>query len=208
MKSLRGRILRIPAAFLGAMIAGTAVFGMTAHAQEAPPDGWFKACTKQEEVDVCNVQYILRADSGQLLTSVNLIQVEGKVNRRVLQIAVPSGRLIPPGVGLQVDDSSTQKVDYAICLPDRCVAETQLSEEIVSAFKRGSTLKLTSVNFQNQQNPLEVTLQGFTDAFEGEPLDQSDLDERQQKLDEFVNKNNEELTNRLKEAQERAKSGQ
>ncbi|WP_445082837.1 invasion associated locus B family protein [Chelativorans sp. YIM 93263] len=209
MKSLRGRISRMPAAFLGALFVGTAAFGVSAHAQqEGPPDGWFKACTKQEDVDVCNVQYILRADSGQLLTSINLIEVEGKVNRRVLQIAVPTGRLIPPGVGLQVDENATQKVDYAICLPDRCVAETQLNDNIISAFKRGSALRLTSVNFQNQQNPLEITLQGFTNAYDGEPLDQSDLDERQQKLDEFVSKNNEELANRLKDAQERAKSGQ
>jgi len=189
------------------MLAGIG-YANTALAQQQPPDGWFKACTKQEDIDVCNVQYLLRADSGQLLTSVNLIEVKGKVNRRVLQIAVPTGRLIPPGVGLQIDTGTTQKIDYAICVPDRCVAEAQLTDEIVNSFKRGSELTLTSVNFQNQPNPMKVTLKGFTGAFDGEPLQQADLDERQKKLEEFVSKNNQEFAEKLKQAQEQAKQAQ
>ncbi|WP_028032953.1 invasion associated locus B family protein [Chelativorans sp. J32] len=205
MMSLRAKAYGL-AAVVG-MLAGIG-YANTALAQQQPPDGWFKACTKQEDIDVCNVQYLLRADSGQLLTSVNLIEVKGKVNRRVLQIAVPTGRLIPPGVGLQIDTGTTQKIDYAICVPDRCVAEAQLTDEIVNSFKRGSELTLTSVNFQNQPNPMKVTLKGFTGAFDGEPLQQADLDERQKKLEEFVSKNNQEFAEKLKQAQEQAKQAQ
>jgi len=205
MMSLRAKAYGL-AAVVG-MLAGIG-YANTALAQQQPPDGWFKACTKQEDIDVCNVQYLLRADSGQLLMSVNLIEVKGKVNRRVLQIAVPTGRLIPPGVGLQIDTGTTQKIDYAICVPDRCVAEAQLTDEIVNSFKRGSELTLTSVNFQNQPNPMKVTLKGFTGAFDGEPLQQADLDERQKKLEEFVSKNNQEFAEKLKQAQEQAKQAQ
>ncbi|WP_159585793.1 invasion associated locus B family protein [Chelativorans xinjiangense] len=205
MMSLKARASCLAAAFSGTLGLAAVGYGSAAFAQQEPPQGWFKACTKQEEVDVCNVQFMLRANSGQLLTSVNLIEVTGKVNRRVLQIAVPTGRLVPPGVGLQIDAGNTQKVDYAICVPDRCVAEAQLTDEMVNSFKRGSELTLTSVNFQNQPNPVKVTLQGFTGAYDGEPLEQSDLDERQKKLEEFVSKNNEEFAERLKKAQENAK---
>ncbi|MCT7375416.1 invasion associated locus B family protein [Chelativorans salis] len=208
MMSLKARASCLAAAFSGTLGLAAVGYGSAAFAQQEPPQGWFKACTKQEEVDVCNVQFMLRANSGQLLTSVNLIEVTGKVNRRVLQIAVPTGRLVPPGVGLQIDDGNTQKVDYAICVPDRCVAEAPLTDELVNSFKRGSELTLTSVNFQNQPNPVKVTLQGFTGAYDGEPLEQSDLDERQKKLEEFVSKNNEEFAERLKKAQENAKQSQ
>lgn len=209
MKSLIAKATRLALVFGGAMAASVAAGGGAAVAQQqAQPDGWFKACTKQDEVDVCNVQHLLRTQSGQLLTAINLIEVKGKVNRRVLQIAVPTARLIPPGVGLQVDGGATTKIDYAICLPDRCVAEAQLSDQIVASFKKGSELTLTSVNFQNQPNPIKITLKGFTDAFDGEPLKQEDLNARQQKLQEFVNKNNEEFTKKLKEAQEKAKQAQ
>ncbi|MFC6490641.1 invasion associated locus B family protein [Nitratireductor sp. GCM10026969] len=208
MMSLKARANRTATALFGALGVAVAGYGGAAMAQQQgdqPPQGWFKACTKQEEVDVCNVQFLRRAGTGQLVTSVNLIEVEGKVNRRVLQIAVPTGRLIPPGIGLQIDGGSTQKIDYAVCVPDRCVAEAQLNDEIVSSFKRGSELTLTSVNFQNQPNPVNITLQGFTDAYDGEPLQQDDLDDRQRKLEEYVNKNTEEFADRLRQAQERAK---
>ncbi|TIX95390.1 MAG: invasion associated locus B family protein, partial [Mesorhizobium sp.] len=36
--------------------------------QQQIPQGWFKACTKQEDVDICNVQNIVTAGNGQLVT--------------------------------------------------------------------------------------------------------------------------------------------
>lgn len=209
MKSQNAKAHRLIVALLGGVCMAVIGASNAARAQQQePPQGWFKACTKQEDVDVCNVQFLRRADTGQLLTAVNLIEVKGKVNRRVLQIAVPTGRLIPPGIGMQIDGGATRKIEYAICVPDRCVAEAPLTDEIVNSFKRGSELTLTSVNFQNQPNPIKVTLQGFTNAFDGEPLQQSELDERQKKLEEFVSKNNEEFAERLKQAQEEAKQSQ
>lgn len=209
MMSLKTNARRMAIVLFGVLGSAVAVNG-AAVAQEQPqmPDGWFKACTKQEEVDICNVQFMARADTGQLLSAVNLIEVKGSVNRRLVQIVVPTSRLIPPGIGLQIDGGAAQKIDYAICLPDRCLAETQLTDDMIASFKRGSELTLTSVNFQNQPNPIKVTLSGFTAAYDGEPLRQDDINERQQKLEEFVSKNNEEFADKLKQAQERAKQAQ
>lgn len=210
MTSPRAKAIRTLFAVAG--IAGMTAAGTGAASaqsqQQQPPQGWFKACTNQEDVDLCNVQNILVADSGQLLTGVSLIEVEGKVNRKVFQITVPSGRMIPPGVGMQVDGGQTQKIDYAICLPDRCIAEAPLTDQLVNTFKRGSELTLTSVNFQNKPNPIKVTLSGFTDAYEGDPLPQASIEDRKQKLQDFVDKNNEAFTDKLREAQERAKQSQ
>ena len=184
-----------------------AAAAVPASAQQQPvPQGWFKVCTKQEEVDICNVQNMVSASNGQLVTGVSLIELKGKVNRKVFQVTVPTGRLIPPGIGVQVDNNKTQKLDYVICFPDRCVAEVQLTDQIVSSFKKGSELTLTSVNFQNQPNPVKVSLQGFTGAYDGPPLQQSDLEDRQKKLQEFVSKNNQDFAKKLKEEQEKAKS--
>jgi invasion protein IalB len=204
-KSRTARIA-VMAAGAAAILAGGVA---TASAQQGPqlPQGWFKACTKQEDVDICNVQNILVSESGQLLTGVSLLELKGKVNRRVFQITVPSGRMLPPGIGLQVDGGQTRKIDYLICLPDRCVGEVPLTDEIVNSFKRGQQLVLTSVNFQNQPNPIQVPLSGFTAAFDGPPLQQSDIEDRQRQLEEFVNKNNEEFQRKLKEEQEKAKAG-
>ena len=199
------------AAPLSVFIAGVASLvaigtAPAAAQQQQVPNGWFKACTKQEEVDICNVQNIIVADSGQLVTGVSLIELKGKVNRKVFQVTVPTGRLVPPGIGLQIDGGKAQKLDYVICFPDRCVAEVPLGDQLVASFKKGGELTLTSVNFQNQQNPVKVSLNGFTSAYDGAPLQQADIEDRQKKLQEFVKKNDEDFAKKLKEEQEKAKA--
>jgi hypothetical protein len=116
--------------------------------------------------------------------------------------------MVPPGIGMQIDGGQTQKVDYMICLPDRCIAEVPLSDQLVASFKRGQQVTLTSVNFQNQPNPIQVSLNGFTGAFDGAPLQQSDIEDRQRKIQEFVSKNTDDFAKKLKEEQERAKQAE
>lgn len=190
-----------------AMLLAGGISGAAAQQQPEIPEGWFKVCNKQQDVDVCNVQNIVFAESGQFITGVSLLQLEGKVNRKIFQVTVPSGRMLPPGIGIQIDGGQTQKIDYVICLPDRCIGEVPLSDNLVNSFKRGSEVVLTSVNFQNQPNPIKVSLSGFSSAFDGDPMQQSDLEDRQKQLEEFVNKNTEDFARKLREEQEKAKQG-
>jgi len=121
-------------------------------------------------------------------------------------VTVPSGRLVPPGIGLQIDANKPVKLDYVICFPDRCVAEVPLTDTLVQSFKKGQALTLTSINFQSQPNPIKVALSGFSGAFDGPPLQQSDIEDRQKKLQDFVAKNNQDFAKKLKEEQDKAKA--
>ena len=206
MTSLNSNAFRL--SLVAAGVAGVLCAAVpSASAQEQQiPQGWFKACTKQEDVDICNVQNITTAGNGQLITGVSLIDLRGKVNRKVFQVTVPTGRLVQPGIGLQIDGGKTQKLDYVICFPDRCVAEVPLTDQLVGAFKKGQALTLTSINFQSQPNPIKVALQGFSGAYDGPPLQQSDIEDRQKKVQDFVAKNNQDFAKKLKEEQDKAKT--
>jgi len=206
MTSLNSNAFRL--SLVAAGVAGVLCAAVpSASAQEQIPQGWFKACTKQEDVDICNVQNITTAGNGQLITGVSLIDLRGKVNRKVFQVTVPTGRLVQPGIGLQVDGGKTQKLDYVICFPDRCVAEVPLTDQLVTSFKKGQQITLTSINFQNQPNPIKIALSGFSEAFDGPAMKQSDIEDRQKKLQDFVAKNNEDFAKKLKEEQDKAKAG-
>ncbi|MGN6146053.1 MAG: invasion associated locus B family protein [Mesorhizobium sp.] len=206
MTSLNSNEFRL--SLVAAGVAGVLCAAVpSASAQEQIPQGWFKACTKQEDVDICNVQNITTAGNGQLITGVSLIDLRGKVNRKVFQVTVPTGRLVQPGIGLQVDGGKTQKLDYVICFPDRCVAEVPLTDQLVTSFKKGQQITLTSINFQNQPNPIKIALTGFSEAFDGPAMKQSDIEDRQKKLQDFVAKNNEDFAKKLKEEQDKAKAG-
>ena len=172
----------------------------------APPQGWFKVCAKQEDNDICNVQNIVTAESGQLLTAVSMIEVKGKVTKKIFQISVPTGRLIQAGIGLQIGQNKPTKVDYAICFPDRCIAEGALSPELVAAFKKAKDITLTSVNFQNKPNPIKISLDGFGPAYDGPGIKQSELEDQNKKLEDAIAKKKDDFAKKLKDEQDKAKA--
>ncbi|MDO1583647.1 invasion associated locus B family protein [Rhizobium oryzicola] len=176
-----------------------------AAAPGAPPLGWFKTCDKQDDSDVCAVQNVLLSQNGQLITAVGLITVEGKVNRKILQVSVPSARLIQPGITMQIDGGKGQKMDYVLCIPDRCTAELPLTDAMIASLKKGTDVVFTSINFRRAPNPIKVSLGGFTGAFDGQPISQSQLAESQRSLQESMQKKAEEARKKLEDAQNAAK---
>lgn len=193
---------------LGAATAPTVVGAQDAAAPAtAGTAKWFKTCTKQEEADVCVVQNQLVAQNGQLLTAVGVISVEGKVNRKILQVTVPTARLIPPGIMMQIDGAKGMKLDYAVCLPDRCTAEMPLTDALIANLKKGNEVVFTSVNFRRAPNPIKIPLEGFTGAYDGEAMSQSQAEERQRLLQEAMQKKQEERNKAINDAQDAAKQG-
>ena len=170
-----------------------------------PPSGWYKVCSKQEDNDICNTQIQSVASTGQVVTAISLIEIKGAVNRSLFQITVPSGRLIPAGIKLTIDEKKNTTLPYVYCFPQSCMAEVNLDEALVTVLKAGGKLLVTSTNFQNKENPIEITLSGFTAAYTGPPIKQDALADRQKKLQDELQKKAEEARKKLQEAQEAAK---
>ncbi|MBB3318983.1 MULTISPECIES: invasion associated locus B family protein [unclassified Rhizobium] len=202
-----------------AVMLGAAAAPVSSYAQEAaaPADapataagaprlGWYKTCSKQEDNDVCVVQNVVLAGGGQLVTGVGLISVSGKINNKSLQVSVPPARLIPPGVAMQIDGGKAQKIDYLMCMPDRCVAQIPLTDAMVASLKKGTDLVLTSINFRRAPNPIKISLEGFTGAFDGEAVSASKLAESQKSLQDSMQKKADEARKKLEEAQKAAKA--
>ncbi|MBL4892649.1 MAG: invasion associated locus B family protein [Rhizobiaceae bacterium] len=177
-----------------------------ANAQNAPRSkGWYKVCSEQNETKICNTQYQAVAGTGQVVTSVNLAEITGKVKRRVFQITVPTGRLIPPGIIMQVDSKKGAKLPYVYCVPRNCAAEVKLDDNLVQILKNGGELTVISTNVQNKQNPIKITLSGFTAAYDGPPLKQDELQTKQKELQTELRKKADATRKKLQEAQEAAK---
>ena len=63
------------------------------------------------------------------------------------------------------------------------------------------------VNFRAAKNPVKVTLKGFTAAFDGPPLKRNEVQDRQKQLEAELQKKAKETADKLKAAQDAAKSG-
>ncbi|WP_255699755.1 invasion associated locus B family protein [Jiella avicenniae] len=206
LSKLAGVLVGTATLLAGTPLANAQDANANANAQVLPTE-WFKVCTKQGDNDICNTQYSLIAETRQLITAVNLIEVKGKVNQKVMQAVVPTGRVIPPGVQIKVDGNQPQALNYSVCFPNRCIAEAELTDAMIASMKKGSQMVVTSINFQRQANPIPVTLKGFTDAFDGPPKDESALAQRQKELNDALQKQAEERRKRFEDAQNAAKQG-
>lgn len=194
---------RALASFMTTAVA-VATLGAPALAQQqqqnqnsAQASGWFKTCNENDTRKVCNVQYRIAAANGVNITSINLIEVTGDVERKVMQLIVPTGRSLPPGIQVRVDDKRATSIPFLYCRPQGCVAEVRLDDTLVGIFKQGGKVEVTTINFQGKENPVPVSLQGFTAAYDGPPVEVEDPNARQETLAEQL---------RLKAEEERAKS--
>lgn len=159
---------------------------------QAKATGWYKTCDEGEGRKICNVQYRVAAPNGVNITTLNLVEITGNVERRIFQIIVPTGRSLPQGIQIRVDDKRATAIPYLYCRPQGCTAEVKLDDSLVGIFKKGGKLEITTINFKGKENPVPVTLKGFTAAFDGPPRKREETNTRQQSLADQLEKKAEE----------------
>lgn len=186
-------------------IVAMLIFFRPAYAQDMM-QGWYKICNRQQDVDVCNTMNNVVSDTGQYLTMVNLIEVVGKQNQKRIGIQVPTGRFIPEGIKVSVDNTIGKVIPYVICNGPTCIANDVLDDKLINAMKKGKTLMITSVNFQGTSNPIEISLHGFSSTFSGPGMHEQAFQEKQRNLQKAVQAKQKEIEDKMRSEQEKAKA--
>ncbi|WP_455480048.1 invasion associated locus B family protein [Bartonella sp. B23] len=189
-------------------LAGAVVFFLTIHASagaQTLSQGWYKVCSKQHDVDVCNTMNTVVSNTGQPLTAFNLVEIKGKQNEKRIGIQVPTGRFLPEGVHIQIGDNFSKKVPYIICNGPSCIANDILDDKLIAAMKSGSKMIVTTINFRGSANPIEFSLNGFTAAYTGPGMEEKDFQQEQIKLQQAIQSKQKEIEDRMRAEQEKAK---
>jgi len=148
-------------------VADDAVAAATAGAG-VPSTNWLKVCDPLEDGQkACIMRQVVLAN-GQFLGSFLLRDDPGQESRLLAVAAVPLGVLLPFGLTWQIDGSKPVRVPYMLCDPTSCATQLVINEQYVNSLKKGSTLKLTAKNRQNQDLTIEIDLAGFTATYDGE----------------------------------------
>ena len=187
-----------------ALAAAVAVPSAPATAQE-DDNPWVKICNTDPNAqkEICLISQELRSDSGQFLASVAIRETPGEQRRSLLTV-VPVGMLIQPGVQLQVDGSEPETAQYTICMSNACWAELPIDDGFVNRMKRGGKLQITAINQQAKQVRFDMTLIGFTAAYESEGMSPQAMQARQQDLQKQLEQRAQEARDRLVSAQREA----
>jgi len=105
----------------------------------------FKSARRADTKVVCRTTISGAWDTGQVAIRFDLIEREGDAAARV-QILVPTGFYLPPGIKLTVDGGAPVQIPYVICLSNACVAGNVADPTFVRDLDSGQKLVLEAVN--------------------------------------------------------------
>jgi len=88
---------------------------------------------------------------------------------RLMRVLAPLGVLLPNGLGLRIDSADVGKVSFVRCLPNGCVAEVVVNDELMTKLRSGQNA--TFIIFQTPEEGIgiPVSLKGFGDGFDKLP---------------------------------------
>jgi invasion protein IalB len=88
---------------------------------------------------------------------------------RLMRVLAPLGVLLPNGLGLRIDAADVGKVSFVRCLPNGCVAEVVVNDDLMNKLRTGQNA--TFIIFQTPEEGIgiPVSLKGFGDGFDKLP---------------------------------------
>jgi len=181
-----------------------------AAAQSATPsmDSWIKVCRSDEKSkkELCKTAYDLRSAGGQFLASVAIVEATGE-GRKIVEMIMPTGLLLQPGLKVQVDQNKGEDAKFGMCAPDGCVAQLVSNEAFVATMKKGSQLTVTA--YGQASNPVAFTfpLATFKAANDGKPLDEAALKKREEAIAAEIKQKQKSIEEQLREQQRKASQG-
>lgn len=168
------------------------------------PD-WEKVCGKVNENQECHISRKRLAATGQPIAQFLVIEREDK---RLLQVAVPPVALIQPGVQVKIDDGEASGVKYVVCTPGECLALGEINDDFIGRLKRGGNVVITMLNPQGKPVNFDISLVGFTAAYDGPGIDPEEARQRQQRLEDELKRKADEARQRLLQLQQQQSTTQ
>ena len=166
--------------------------------QAAAQDAWVKLCMKNEQTqnkEICLINHEgLDPNSGMVLITAMVRKVEGEQKQQlIIRLPTAYALVIPAGVQAKIDEDKPIDLQYMICFPAGCQAQTDLTPEVMEAMRKGKQMVVAAVNFQQKTMGFPVPLSGFNKAADGPAADPVKYEESRKQLMEMFRKRQQEL---------------
>jgi invasion protein IalB len=88
---------------------------------------------------------------------------------RLMRVVAPVGVLLPSGLGLKVDQVDVGRAGFVRCLPNGCVAEVVMDDNLIKQLRGGQTA--TFIIFQTLEEGIgfPMSLKGFGEGYDKLP---------------------------------------
>lgn len=137
---------------------------------EATFNDWELRCIKSEaEVDPCQMYQLLDDGNGNPVAEINIFPLPKEQEAAAgATVITPLETLLTQQLAMSVDGSQAKKYPFSWCSAVGCFARLGFADADVATLKRGvkATLTIVPVAAPDQKVNLDVSLKGFTAAYD------------------------------------------
>lgn len=153
-----------------------AVVSIAPPAQGEPPvrsvhDAWQVRCDTPAgaQGEQCVLMQFVTAEDRENVGLTVIVLKTADQKARIMRILAPLGVLLPSGLGLKIDEADIGRAGFVRCLPNGCVAEVILEDQLLGQLQNGQTA--TFIIFQTPEEGIgiPISLAGFTPGFAALP---------------------------------------
>ncbi len=165
-------------------------------APQAPPTGpiklelqpmqanWTKICGKDQGTgkEICYTTRSFGQATDQPPTlELAVFQVAGEEGRKA-RFVLPLGLLLRPGFRFIIDKGEPIEGKFALCIPQGCFAEAEISASAATGLKKATTAAVVVRNQANQEVTFTIPMKEFGPAAEGPAVDPKVLQQQNEEL--------------------------
>ena len=114
------------------------------------------------------IQSVTADDRPNIGLTVMVVKTADKKSR-IIRVIAPPGVLLPPGLGLKVDNAELGRAGFMRCVPNGCVAEVVMDDNLIGKLRTGQSA--TFIIFQTPEEGIgfPISLKGFGEGFDKLP---------------------------------------
>ena len=88
---------------------------------------------------------------------------------RLLRVLAPLGVLLPLGLGLKIDQADIGKAGFVRCLPNGCVAEVMMDDNLIKQLRVGQSATFVISQTPEEGIGIPMNLKGFGEGYDKLP---------------------------------------
>src|SRR5262250_2751074 len=129
---------------------------------DTPPGAQGEQCALMQSVTAED-----RANVG--LTVIVLKTADQK--SRLMRVVAPVGVLLPSGLGLKIDQADVGRAGFVRCLPNGCVAEVVMDDNLIKQLRTGQTATFIIFQTPEEGTGFPRSRKGFGEGYDKLPED-------------------------------------
>jgi len=114
------------------------------------------------------IQSVTAEDRPNIGLTVIILKTADRKSR-IMRVIAPPGVLLPSGLGLKVDNTELGRAGFVRCVPNGCVAEVVMDDNLIGKLKAGQSA--TFIIFQTPEEGIgfPISLKGLGEGFDKLP---------------------------------------